>query len=271
MVNGYRVTSLSEALRLRGEREVIPYAGGTDLMVGAPKNAPFLFLGGIPELKAIREDADFVRIGAAATFTDIQTHALTPAPLREAVSHVGAPAIRNLGTVGGNVCNGSPKADSALVLYAMDAQLRLVSAAGERTVPIEDFYLGRGKTDLKPDELLAEVLIPKREAAYYYKKIGARKALAISRVSFVGLFQAEGEIIKTCSVAFGAVSDRVIRDRGSESVLVGRSIAEAKALKRDFLNRYDALIQPIRGRISAEYRKTVCMNLLRDFLETNGI
>ncbi|MPN51287.1 hypothetical protein SDC9_198930 [bioreactor metagenome] len=106
---------------------------------------------------------------------------------------------------------------------------------------------------------------------YYYKKVGARNALAISRVSFAGILQVEGGKIINCMTAFGAISDVIIRHKEIDALLVGKTLDEAKTVKKVYLGAYDQAIAPIKGRISAEYRKTVCMNLLRDFLETNGI
>ncbi|AET69890.1 aerobic-type carbon monoxide dehydrogenase, middle subunit CoxM/CutM-like protein [Desulfosporosinus orientis DSM 765] len=272
MVKGYHPASLEEALAIRAREMVIPYAGGTDLMIKPEEKAGYLFLNKVSELKNITEDGEYIRIGAACTFTDILESDLAPAILKEAVSQIAAPAIRNLGTAGGNICNGSPKADSALIFWAADSKLRLISSQGERVIPISQFYLGRNKTSLEADELLAEILMPKTGLNhYYYKKVGARNALAISRVSFAGIFAAEGGRVVCCQTAFGAVSEVVIRRPDLDAMLIGKTIEEAKALKKEYLRAYDQAILPIRGRISAEYRKVVCMNLLRDFLESNGM
>jgi xanthine dehydrogenase FAD-binding subunit len=273
MVNGYQAVSLEEALAVLGQDStVIPYGGGTDLMIEAAENATYLFLGKVPGLKTITADNDYIRLGAACTFTEIMESELAPALLKEAVSQIAAPAIRNLGTIGGNICNGSPKADSALIFMATDARLRLVSARGERIMPISEFYLGRKKTARADDELLVEVLMNKTGLDnYYYKKVGARDALAISRVSFAGILAvAEGKI-SACRTAFGAVSDVIIRRADIDAMLAGMTIAGAKAVKPAYLAAYDQAIVPVRGRISAEYRKTVCMNLLQDFLASKGI
>ena len=143
-------------------------------------------------MKNIVEDEEYIRIGASCTFTDIIESKLTPAILKEAVSEIAAPAIRNLGTVGGNICNGSAKGDSSLIFFVADSKLRLVSSHGERVIPITEFYLGRKKTSLQSDELLVEVLMSKAGLSnYYYKKVGARNALAIARVSFAAVINIE--------------------------------------------------------------------------------
>jgi len=270
--NGYLVDNLADALKIRSEIDVTPYAGGTDLMVNAKEDAVYLFLNRIPEMQRIYSDEQYIRIGAACTYTEIFENSLSPQILKDAIDYLAAPAIRNMGTAGGNICNASPKADTALIFYVADAKLRICSAMGERILPIENFYLGRGKTVLQKDELLVEILVPKQGLEhYYYKKVGARQALAISRVAFAGLFKTENEIITRCAMAFGSVADTVLRFRDLEALFVGKSIAEAKSLRSQFIASYDQAIVPIRGRVSAEYRKSVCMNLLDDFLNQNGI
>jgi Aerobic-type carbon monoxide dehydrogenase, middle subunit CoxM/CutM homologs len=272
MVNCYKPTSLKEALDILAKEVVTPYAGGTDLMIKPNENATYLFLNKVQEMKNIVEDKEYIRIGTACTFADIIENELAPAILKEAVSQIAAPAIRNLGTVGGNICNGSPKADSALIFFATDSKLRLVSNRGERVIPITEFYLGRKKTTLEKDELLVEILMNRTGLNnYYYKKVGERNALAISRVSFAAILNVEAGKIANCMTAFGAVSDVVIRRADIDAMFIGKTIEEAKAIKEEYLAEYDQAIVPIKGRISAKYRKTVCMNLLHDFLESNGI
>ena len=264
--------TLAEALKLRSETDLIPYAGGTDLMVENRPGAEYLFLDQVTELKKIVEDDTFIRIGAAVTFTQALENPLVPQIMKEAVSRIAAPAIRNAGTFGGNLGNGSAKADSVLIAFAADAKLRLVSVRGERLVDVDKFYLGRKQLDLASDELIAELLLPKAGLdRYYYKKVGGREALAISRISFAGIFGEENGVITRCAAAFGAVASTVLRYKDLESMLVGKTIDEAKAVKEDFLAAYAERMVLTRGRVSAEYRKMVCMNLLRDFLAVNGI
>ncbi|MDR1194067.1 MAG: FAD binding domain-containing protein [Peptococcaceae bacterium] len=272
MVNGYAPISLREALELMAAHKLTPYAGGTDLMIEEKREDSFLFLHKIPELKQVSDDGEYIRFGAACTFTELLEHSLTPALLKEALSRIAAPAIRDEGTIGGNIANGSAKADSALIFFVADAQLKLAGAGGERLLPIKDFYLGRKRLDRRPDELLVEVLLPKKWlGSYYYQKIGARKALAISRLSFAGLLTIEDGKIAHCATAFGAVSDVIIRRADIDAMLIGKTPAEGKAAKAAYLAAFNEAIIPIRGRVSAEYRKTVCLNLLGDFLERFGI
>ena len=271
MVNGYLANSLEEALKIRKEHDVIPYGGGTDIMVQGA-DGEFLFLHKVPEMKQIVVDDEYVRIGASCTFTEVIESELVPQLMKEATSRIAAPAIRNIGTMGGNIGNGSAKADSVLIEYVADAKLVIASVNGQRIVPITEFYKGRKQLDLGKDELIVEILLPKTGLDnYYYKKVGARNALAISRVSFAGIIDIEDGVIKNIAAAFGAVEATVCRHKEIEAMLIGKTIEEAKALKADFLAAYNEAIQPIRGRVSADYRKKVCMNLLGDFLTQKGI
>ena len=273
MVRSCSPKSLSEALLLRKDPGLVPHAGGTDLMVSEScDEAAYLFLKNIPEMRQIAADDEFIRFGAACTFTETARHPLTPLILKEACRSVAAPAIRNTGTLGGNIANGSAKADSALIFMVTDSKLRLARDGGERTIPLVDFYLGGAKTALAPDELIVEILMPKHEIDnYYYKKVGARNALAISRVSFAGILDVRDGVIKNCATAFGAVIDVIIRLENIDRMLIGKSINEARELKETYIKAYDEAIVPRRGRVGIEYRKDVCMNLLRDFLDSNGI
>lgn len=272
MVNGYRAASLQEALQIRSQHSVTPYAGGTDLMVQNKPGQTYLFLNRVPELKQIVTDAEYVRIGAGVTFTQALDDPQVPQLMKEAVARIAAPAIRNAGTFGGNLGNGSAKADSVLIEFAMDAKLRLVSLRGERLVDVDKFYLGRKNLDLAADELIAEILLPKnRGQRFYYQKVGGRNALAISRVSFAGIFEEKDGKITNIASAFGAVADTVLRYKDIEAMLIGKTVAEARELKEKYLQTYAERMILTRGRVSAEYRKTVCLNLLREFLTQSGI
>lgn len=272
MVNSYYPTSLKEALDIIAKEAVTPYAGGTDLMINGDENATYLFLNKVPDMKYIVEDKKYIRIGAACTLTDIFESKLTSSILKEAIAQIAAPAIRNLATCGGNICNGSAKGDTTLIFFATGSKLRLVSHKGERVIPISEFYIGNKKTSLKKDELLVEILMDKTGLSnYYYKKVGARNALAISRVSFAAILNIDDGKIKNCITAFGAISDVIISLAYIDGMFIGKTIKQAKEIKDEYLCAYDKEIVPTNGRISAEYRKIVCMNLLRDFLESNGI
>lgn len=272
MVNGYMPKSLQEALEIRASQSVVPYAGGTDLMVENRPNVTYLFLNRVPELKTISEDDTYIRIGAGVTFTEALESPIVPQLMKEAVSRIAAPAIRNAGTFGGNLGNGSAKADSVLIQFAAGGKLRLVSVRGERIVDVSSFYQGRKKLDLSGDELIAEILLPKAGLEnYYYEKVGGRNALAISRVSFAGIFGAENGVITRFSAAFGAVADTVLRFPELEAMVIGKTTAEAKAMRGELLAAYGEKLNLKQGRVSAAYRKQVCLNLMDAFLTQFGI
>jgi len=272
MVNGYVINSLEEALKIRSTQKTVPYAGGTDLMVENLQEAPYLFLGKLDELKQIVVDENYIRIGAAVTFTQALASEHVPQLMKEAVSRIAAPAIRNAGTFAGNIGNGSAKADSVLIHYVADAKICLSSLRGIRVVDVDSFYLGRKKLDLAEDELITEILLPRTGLEnYYYKKVGGRNALAISRVAFAGIIQITDQKIVSFAAAFGAVADTVLRFKDLEKMLVGKTIVEAKEIRNDVLGAYSEKLFLTKGRVSAEYRKAVCMNLLNDFMSEKGI
>lgn len=267
MVNGYQPASLKEALEIRAREAVTPYAGGTDLMVKNTPGAVYLFLNDLGELKQIAEDDTYIRIGAAVTFTQALASPLVPPLMKEAVSRIAAPAIRNAGTFGGNLGNGSDKADSVLAGFALDACVRLVSSGGERVIPFDEFCVRRGVTNLRDDELIAEILLPKDKCAlpYYYRKVGGRNALAISRVAIAGVYDVRDGVIESLSVTVIG-EGKFTRYRDAEAALTGKTAAEVQADIEDSVSLFTDQMTFTRGRVSAEYRKTVVTNLLRDYL-----
>lgn len=274
MVNKYTPQTLREALELRAATDWIPYAGGTDLMVQRPQGASYLFINQIPELKQITADGESVRIGAAVTYAEALKSELVPPIMKEAVSRIAAPAIRNAGTFGGNLGNGAGKADTVPVEVAADAQIKLVSLGGERVIGVQDFYLGYRKLDLREDELIAEIILPAHGLDnYYYEKVGGRNALAISRVSFAGVFAEENGRIANAAAAFGAVYGLPLRFRDLEQRLIGKTLAEASAMKQDYLAAYAERVSGLllADRVSEEYRTAVCVNLLGAFLSKFGV
>lgn len=267
MVNGYKPTTLQEAVEIKSRTDAIPYAGGTDLMVKNIPGAVYLFLNDIDELKQITQDDEYIRIGAAVTFTQALADDLIPPLMKEAISRIAAPAIRNAGTFGGNLGNASDKADSVLAGFALDACVRLVSVSGERIIPFDDFCVRRGVTNIGDDELIAEILLPKEKCAlpYYYKKIGGRSALAISRVAFAGAYEVHDGVIQAISATVIG-EGKFTRYREVEATLIGRKVDEVRANADEYAERFIEKMTFIRGRVSTEYRKAVVTNLFKDYL-----
>ena len=266
MVNGYKPTSLQEAIEIKSRTGAIPYAGGTDLMVKNIPGAVYLFLNDIDELRQITEDDGYIRIGAAVTFTQAIGSDLVPRLMKEAVSRIAAPAIRNAGTFGGNLGNGSDKADSVLAGFALDARVRLVSAQGERVIPFDDFCVRRGVTNIRDDEIIAEILLPKEKCAlpYYYKKVGGRSALAISRVALAGVYDVRDGIVKSLSLTVIG-EGRFTRYREIEEKLIGKAAEDIRANAAAYAAMFIQKMTFTGGRVSAEYRKTVIGNLIGDY------
>src|SRR5438034_3557100 len=186
--------SLEHALSLAGE-EWRPFAGGTDLMVlleaGKLPHKKFVSIWGLPELKGIEVGHEAVTLGALTTYTDVARHPLLREEfplLAQAASETGGIATQNRGTLGGNIANASPAADSPPALLVYDAELELVSARGGRWVPYHSFHQGYKSMDLRPDELIGRIRLPRTMRGWkqYYRKVGTRHAQAISKVCFAG-------------------------------------------------------------------------------------
>lgn len=270
MVNGFAPTSFNEALAIRNSKSVIPYAGGTDLMVGMSEDKSILFLNNIDSLKKVWQDQDSIYIGSCCSFKQLLGEELVPEVLKKAISEIASPAIRNLGTIGGNICNGSPAGDTLPVLYALNSMLVLRTVAEKSVIAIEEFISGPKRTKLKDNQLLQYIIIPKQNCNnYYYKKIGSRKAESISKISFTGIVKVEGNRIRRLSIAFGSVGPTVVRERILEEKLTGLTLCEAEKMKGNIIEAYKKIINPINDqRSTAEYRKKVAINLLDDFLSS---
>lgn len=269
-------TSLSEALELLGRnpKEWLPFAGGTDLMVvlesGKLSHHKYINIWPFDELRGVVLEDAFVDIGALTTYTEIQNVTLLRSEfpmLCQAASETGGLAIQNRGTIGGNIVNGSPAADSPPALLAYDAQVELISSKGSRWVPYDTFHKGYKLMDLAPGELLSRIRLPRENinAVHYYRKVGTRKAQAISKVCFAAKAVMEKELIKDVRVTLGSVAPTVIRCVRTEDFLRGSAIdtVDVSAACKELLRE----ISPIDDiRSTANYRQRVAANLLGDFL-----
>lgn len=266
MVEAYFPSTLIQALQIMSEKDVIPYAGGTDIMVAKKFAHPFLYLEGITELQKIRRDLNQIHIGAACTYEQLLASEDIPRVLKDAILQIASPSIRNLGTIGGNICNASPAGDSLPVLYALNAVLILETLGETREVPIEEYITGVKRTIRKPSWLLKEIVILDWNKPYIWQKVGARKAQAIAKLSFAGLHELEDGKIKDIRIAFGAVGATVARDRGVEEEIIGKKVSDIDI--SSVIQYYGKIIRPIDDqRSEAAYRRTVCLNILGDYLE----
>lgn len=272
--------SLEEALGLLAAEpgRHTPLAGGTELMValntGRLRSRSLLSLHQLTALRFLREDPDTLHIGAGTTFTDIrrnETIARELPLLALAASWTGSVANQNRGTLGGNLCNASPAADTPPALLAYRASVTLISAAGTRSLPYTDFHLGYKRTALRSDELLHTIHVPRALAGYrhYLRKVGTRNAQAISKVAFAAVARVEGQVLR--DVRFGAASlaDRPLRCAATEAALEGQSL-DASHLEQTVRRGRAALAseaKPIDDiRSTARYRSAVAANLLEEFL-----
>lgn len=274
MVNSWNPSTLEEALRIKKENpDAVPYAGGSDWMVVRKEQARLLFLNHISSLKEITRNGNGICIGAGCVYADLLECGEVPELLKTAVRGIAAPGIRNVGTMGGNICNASPAGDTLPALYVLNAQVKLASLNEEnelvrRVLPIEDFIHGVRRTDLRPEELLEQIVIPNESFTHiYYQKVGARRAQAISKLSFAALAKVENGVVTDFRAAFGSVGITVVRKKEQEALVLGKRCSELDC--EEILRRYGESINPIDDqRSTAVYRKKVCLNLLGDFLNT---
>ncbi len=268
--------SLEEALhRLSGEPGIWkPIAGGTDLMVlfqaGRLFQPMLLSLWKLPELRGIEATPEHVTLGALTTYTEVQRHPLlqTEFPLlTQAASWTGSIATQNRGTLGGNIANASPAADSSPVLLAYDAELELLSVRGPRWVPYHLFHTGYKQNLLAVDEIISRIRLPRVETPrhQYGRKVGTRRAQAITKIGFAGTLSRNGSVIQDVRIALSSVAPAVLRCRKTEDMLRGQVLDAATVEQAG--NTLASEIAPIDDiRSTAQYRRRVAVNLLREFL-----
>jgi CO/xanthine dehydrogenase FAD-binding subunit len=268
--------SLRGVLSLLAERpgEVTPIAGGTESMVafgaGRLQAKKLVSLWGLKELRFIGATAETLTIGAGSTFTDIRKHSIIARDfplLAQAASWTGSIANQNRGTLGGNIVNGSPAADSPPALLAYDAELELVSVRGRRRVAYDGFHLSYKKTALAVDELVYAIHLPRRFAGYvqYARKVGTRNAQAISKVAIAALALMADGVIDDVRISAASLRETPIRCKGVEQALLGKQVStEAIGAARAALGKETLPIDDIRS--TARYRAAIAGNLLEEFL-----
>jgi len=270
--------TLTEALTLLRDEPGThtPIAGGTELMVafntGRLKQRSLLSIQHLSELRFIHADPGTIHIGANTTFTEIRRsqEIATDLPLLiQSASWTGTIANQNRATLGGNICNASPAADTPPALLAYGATVTLISSAGQRTLPYTGFHLGYKKTVLQPGELLHSVSIPRAFAGYRQsiRKVGTRNALAISKIALAALARLDGDIITDIRLGTASLTDRPVRCTAAETALLHQPIND------DTIRRARAALateaHPIDDiRSTARYRSAVAENLLEDFLRS---
>lgn len=238
--NYYNAKSVEEAaalLREHPDSRII--SGGSDVLIkireGKIAGTSLVCIRDIKEIQGIskKENGD-IYIGAGTTFSHITNDPIIQEcipVLGEAVDQVGGPQIRNIGTIGGNICNGAVSADSAPTVFSLNALLRIEDGNGGRTVPVKEFYLGPGRVDLKRGEILTHVIIPAEEYQGYhghYIKYSMRKAMDIATLScsVVSRVDTEKNILEDVRITFGVAAPVPFRCEKTEAALKGMPVDE---------------------------------------------
>jgi CO/xanthine dehydrogenase FAD-binding subunit len=252
-----------------------PFAGGTDLMVlleaGKLPHRKFLNIWNLAELRGIEVTSERVTIGALTTYSDVRRHELLALEfplLCRAAAETGSIATQNRGTLGGNIANASPAADSPPALLVYDAELELVSTGGSRWLPYQGFWSGYKQIALRKDELIRAIRLPRETSAWsqFYRKVGTRRAQAISKVCFAGAARTEAGRILDVRIALGSVAPIVLRAVETEKILLGEKPTAAIVQRgQETLAREIAPIDDMRS--TARYRLRIAQNLLAEFCE----
>ena len=260
----YKPATIGEACTLLAEIDgAVPIAGGTDILSrrerGIDLPPALICLNGLG-LDAIREEpSGSVRIGPLVTHASLacSEFLIQWAPvLAEACRAVGSPQVRNLGTLGGNLCNASPAADAAPALLVLEAILEIAGPTGMRRLSIDEFFLGPGRTDLQRGEIVTGIILPAPAHNSAYLKLGLRRALEIAVIGVAVALEMEGQLIKKCRIGLASVAPTPLRARQAEKVLIdwkldSEAVAEAsRAAAAD--------CSPITDhRASGEYRRAM--------------
>ena len=266
--------TLDEALEIRKAYHPIPLAGGSDLMVAGSRGAgvtptfkgDVMLIGNLSELKGIRENADgSVEIGAATTSAEIAASPLVHPLLRDAASRMGAIALRNSATIGGNIGNASPKGDMPQPLILLDAEVVLTSKDGERRMLVDDYIIATKKTAIRDDELITKVIIPKHDFTHiFFRKIGMRRANAISKLTLSAAAIVKDGVVVDFRASSGAAGPKVARSRKAEELLIGKKVTELAQVKDSFLDAWNEVISP---HAMPEYRRNTTRRMLSYFID----
>jgi CO/xanthine dehydrogenase FAD-binding subunit len=270
----FRPATLNEALETLSDNSAQILSGGTDFFPALgdrPVNRPILDISALGELRGIRSEADFIRIGGLTTWTEVIA---TPLPrcfdaLKAAAREVGSIQIQNRGTVAGNLCNASPAADGVPPLLVLDAEVELASGTGKRRMPLANFLLGNRQTARRADEILTNIFIPRMlsDARSSFLKLGARRYLviSISMVSVVISQDSRGRV-SDARIAVGSCSATAQRLTAIEHDLIGACARPGlgAAVEESHLSAL-APIDDVRA--TASYRLDASLTLVRRAVE----
>ncbi len=247
--------------KYKGEARLI--AGGTDLLVCMKRREMcpkcLINIKAIPELDYIHYSREGLRIGALATISDVESSPVIRErfPILADTAHqIGTPHIRNVGTIGGNLCNAAPSADTALPLIGLGARARISGPKGERIIVLEEFFVGPGETALQDGEMLTEIQVPEPPAHILgvYLKLPARTVIDIAVVGVAVIVRLDSKNIVDVRIVLGAVAPTPIRARKAEEIIKGNVVEDIRIEKAAQAAAEEAEpISDVRG--SAEYRR----------------
>ena len=241
----YEAQSVEDAIKLRLEHpDAQILAGGSDVLVqireGKRAGKELISIYMIDSMRGIKlEENGDIRIGSLTSFSHITKNEIVKKyinVLGEAVDMVGSPQIRNIGTIGGNTCNGVTSADSASTLFALDALVELTGTNGKRIIPISEFYIKAGTVDIKPDEIQTAIIIPKKKYLNYhghYIKYAMRNALDITTTgcSVNVKLSEDKKTFTDVRIAYGVAGPIPMRVKTAEDFIRGKSVNEETALE----------------------------------------
>jgi CO/xanthine dehydrogenase FAD-binding subunit len=267
-------TLVEVLMRMAGQPAIWkPFAGGTDLMVlleaGKLTHRKFLSIWKLQELRGLEFTSTHVTLGALTTYSDVRRNAVLAQEfplLCRAAAETGSVATQNRGTIGGNIANASPAADSPPALLVYDAELELVSVGGQRWVPYADFWTGYKQTQLRSDELIRRIRVARGKSSWqhFYRKVGTRRAQAISKVCFAGAALLEGGRMADVRIVLGSVAPTALRAFETEKVLRAERLSPVVVRQaQETLAREISPIDDMRS--TARYRVRVAQNLLAEF------
>lgn len=276
----YNGSSIQEVIDLLKEHkdEAKIIAGGTDLIVAMRegKSSPkvMIDISKIQELKEIRSENGEIEIGAGVTYTQVVESSLLNDNiygLIKACRMVGSPQIRNKGTIGGNIANAAPAADSIPPLIALGATLKIGSWRAYREVSLADFFSKNSEHGLKSDELLISVRFKDLKENQYlsFSKLGLRKALAISRVTLSMLIQVENDMVKNIAVASGSIGKYPMREPQVESALIGKTMDD-NFLKLAVDSLQASMDERLKGRPTLPYKRSAIVSLFEEVIRESN-
>lgn len=278
MVKSIIPNSLDEVLKLISEEKYRFVAGGTDMLIQHHnlKSLPIAFkdniiyIANLKELQGINVDENYIYIGACEPLENVLENEHTPQILKDTIIEMASPAIRHTGTLAGNIGNASPAGDSLVTLYLLNAVVEVKSMHETRRITIQDFITGVRKIDLHDDEIITKIIISKIDDfdKAVFVKVGPRLSDAISKLSFAAAIKFIDGLTIDFRIAFGAVNTTIVRHPEIECQYIRLTVEELKSKIKTIQQQYTKYIKPIDDQRSNKvYRKTVSLNLLKDFIE----